>query len=293
MRFGIDRASVAAASQIFGPVTVGFARKLVLLPAGMVAELPVADLHTVIAHEFAHMRRNDFLKNLIYELLSLPVSYHPLFSLTRERIMESREMVCDEMAAEIAGRNEYARSLLRLATLLVNGLPVRTPHAIGIFDANAFERRLMKLTEKQRGLRGLQRLALVAACAVFGVGICGSALALSLHVDTASAVLDHNPPNPAGPIHVSAEVMAGNRLSGPNPKYPVAAKKAKIQGEVVLDALIGKDGTVEHLTVVSGPKELQQSSLDAVSQWIYKPFLLNGDPIEVKTTVHVIYSLAK
>ena len=100
-RFGIDNVSIAASSRIFGPVTIGLSRKLVLLPASMTAGLPEADLRAVIAHEFAHMRRNDFLKNLIYELLSLPVSYHPVFWLTRERIMESREMVCDQIAAEM------------------------------------------------------------------------------------------------------------------------------------------------------------------------------------------------
>ena len=85
--------------------------------------LPAEDLHTVIAHEFAHMQRKDFLKNLLYQLLSLPVTYHPLLWLTRARIMESREMVCDQMAAAMSGRNEYAQSLLRLASLLVPGKP--------------------------------------------------------------------------------------------------------------------------------------------------------------------------
>ena len=109
---GFDEVSIAASSRIFGPVTMGLPRKLVLLPGSMVVRLAGSRICAcVIAHEFAHMRRNDFLKNLIYEVLSLPVSYHPLFWLTRERIMESREMVCDQMAAEIAGRNEYARSL--------------------------------------------------------------------------------------------------------------------------------------------------------------------------------------
>jgi len=61
----------------------------------------------------------------------------------------------------------------------------------------------------------------------------------------------------------------------------------------VLRAIISKGGTVENLQVVSGPKELQESSLDAVRQWMYKPFLLNGDPVEVKTTINVTYSLAK
>jgi TonB family protein len=292
-RFGIDAVSVATSSRISGPVTMGLSRKLVLLPASMASGLSDADLNTVIAHEFAHMHRNDFVKNLVYELLSLPASYHPVFWLTRERIMESREMVCDQMAAGIAGRNEYARSLLRLASLLVKGMSIRTPHAIGIFDANTFERRLMKLTEKQPEVRRLRRLAGVAACAVLGLGICASALALSMHVNAASAVNDSHRPSPQGPINVSAEVMAAQVLTKVTPEYPVEAKKAKIQGAVVLSAIIGKDGLVEQLAAVSGPKELQQSSLDAVRQWTYKPFLLNGEPVEVKTTINVIYSLAK
>ena len=64
-------------------------------------------------------------------------------------------------------------------------------------------------------------------------------------------------------------------------------------GKVLLDAVIGKDGSVEQLRVVSGPAELQQSALDAVKQWKYKPFLLNGDPIEVKTNITIVYTLAK
>jgi beta-lactamase regulating signal transducer with metallopeptidase domain len=133
-RFGIGEVSIEASSQIFGPVTLGISRRLVLLPASMLDGIPAGDLHAVIAHEFAHIRRNDFLKNLLYELLALPVSYHPLLRLTRDRLMESREMVCDEMAAAISGRDVYAHSLLRLASLLIDGVPIRIPHAIGIFD---------------------------------------------------------------------------------------------------------------------------------------------------------------
>jgi TonB family protein len=85
--------------------------------------------------------------------------------------------------------------------------------------------------------------------------------------------------------------MSRNLLTKAVPQYPPAAKKAKIQGTVVLSVVIGDDGNVENIQVVSGPNELQQSSIDAVRQWTYKPYLLNGNPVEVKTTIHVIYSL--
>lgn len=292
-RIGIAGVAVAASSRVCSPVTMGLFRKLVLLPENLLVGVSEPDLRAVIAHEFAHIQRSDFLKNLIYELLSLPASYNPLFWLTRNKLMESREMICDQLAAELYGRHEYAGSLLRLASLLVEGLPVRIPHTLGIFDADTLERRLMRLTEKKHELQGLSRLVAVAMCAMIGAGTCSWALALHMHV--VAAFVDAGSSQSSNPdsIAVSAKVMAGNLLSKVAPKYPDDAKRARIQGTVVLSAIIGKDGTVEQLAVVSGPNELQQSSLDAVRQWVYKPFLLNGEPIVVKTTVNIIYQLAK
>jgi TonB family protein len=197
------------------------------------------------------------------------------------------------MAAAMTGRNEYAQSLLRLASLMVAGTLGSTPHTIGIFDANAFERRLMKLTEKHKEIRGVRRVAVVAACAALGLATCGSALALGMHVNTASTSDNSNASKPPKQLSVSADVMAGNLLNKVVPVYPAEAKKARIQGTVVLSAVIGKDGNVENLRVLSGPSQLQQTALDAVRQWTYKPYLLNGDPIEVKTIVNVLYSLGK
>jgi TonB family protein len=272
-------------------MTMGLRRKFLLLPVSIVDALPDEDLHTVIAHEFAHMRRRDFAKNLLYEWLSLPVTYHPLLWLTRARIMESREMVCDQMAAAMTGRNEYAQSLLRLASLLVAGTLVRTPHAVGIFDANVFERRLMNLTGKHKEMRAVCRVALVTACAALGLATCGSALALGMQGDQAAPVNGSSPSKAPKQLTVSADKMSGNILTKAVPTYPPDAKKAKIQGKVVLSVVISKNGNVENIRVLSGPPELQQSAIDAVRQWTYKPYLLNGDPVEVKTTVNVIYQL--
>ncbi len=292
-RLGVGAVRLATSSRIFGPVTMGFARKMILLPAGMLGQLAEAERSTVLTHEYAHIRRDDFLKNLIYELITLPVSYHPLVSFTRERLTASREMVCDGMAAEMTGTAQYTRSLLQLATALGRAAPARVPHTLGIFDTNLLERRLMQLTEKRKEMRGVRRLFAVAGCAALAMAACGSALALRMHVNGAAAVNADAPAQPKGPIEVKSGVMAGQRISGSIPKYPEEAKKARIQGTVILDAVIGKDGSVKELTVKSGPKELQKSSLDAVRDWMYKPFLLNGDAVEVKTTINVVYSLSK
>lgn len=282
--------AIVGSKEVFAPVTMGVVHARVMLPAGMVTRMPQADLDTAIAHEFAHIRRKDFLKNLAYEIAAVPLSYHPCLWFTRQRIAETREMVCDEMAAGISGGEEYAQSLLRLAALLLQGRPVRVPHAIGIFDANTLERRLMKLTEKKKRMDRLRATVWVAACVVLGIATAASAVALRVGVDSHGGA-DQQTSKKGAPHAIPAGMMAENVISKVTPKYPPKAKTARIQGTVVLDAVITKTGHVDSLKVVSGPGELQQSSLDAVRQWRYKPFLLNGEPIEVETTINVKYSL--
>jgi protein TonB len=73
--------------------------------------------------------------------------------------------------------------------------------------------------------------------------------------------------------------------------YPAAARKLRIQGMVRLEAIISKDGTVENLAVISGHQLLNQAAIDAVKQWRYQPTMLNGEPVEVITTVDVTFRL--
>jgi peptidyl-prolyl cis-trans isomerase A (cyclophilin A) len=92
-------------------------------------------------------------------------------------------------------------------------------------------------------------------------------------------------------ISISAGVAVGLLVSKAPIVYPIDAKKAGVSGTVVLSAIIGRDGTVEDLQVVSGPEMLQQAALDSVKQWRYRPYLLNGDPVEVRTTINIIFTL--
>jgi TonB family protein len=288
--FGVERVALVQARQIFAPLTMGIAKKCVMLPEEMVATFPQGELETVIGHELAHVKRMDFAKNLAYELLSLAVSYHPGVWFTRQRLTESREMVCDAMAAEVSGSREYAQSLLKLAGLLLRGKRVDVPYAIGVFDSSTLERRLMKLTEMKQEIGRVRRGVALGACVVLGVAAATSAVALRVGVDDKAA--RDKAASKSIPTSVPANKMAESLITKVTPVYPPEAKKSRIQGKVVLEAVIGVDGHVENLKVVSGPKELQQSALDAVRQWVYRPYLVNGNPVEVTTTVNVTYTLA-
>jgi beta-lactamase regulating signal transducer with metallopeptidase domain/outer membrane biosynthesis protein TonB len=375
--FRVPNAAFATSAEIAGPITLGTLRRTLLLPMNWSEALPGDDLDAALAHEFAHMRRYDFARNLAYEVLTLPMAFHPLLWLTRSRVAETRELVCDAMAAKaMLGREEYARSLLRLAALVTQPSPNRAPQAIGIFDGNHFanfERRIMNLTGRQTELNSTQRIGLAALGVTLGLTACTSALAMRMQIatpaaqNTASAQTTQTPATqtsatatstmknvtiiksdapqafvlstprssatpkshflvevpdaPAGaitrvrvltpvdqgngasaspgasqspgsseaPREVSANAMAGNILTKVMPVYPPAAKQAKIQGQVVLSAIIGKDGLFKSLQVLSGPDELRASA----KEWTYKPYLLNGQPVEVETTISVTYALAE
>lgn len=98
-------------------------------------------------------------------------------------------------------------------------------------------------------------------------------------------------PTPRAPASVSQGVMRGLLVFDPKPVYPPIAIATHTQGVVVLQALISRTGSIENLRVVSGPPLLRQAALDAVRQWRYRPFLLNGQPVEVETTVNVVFTL--
>jgi protein TonB len=88
-------------------------------------------------------------------------------------------------------------------------------------------------------------------------------------------------------VRVSQGVTEGLVIYRVEPAYPPLAKQARIQGAVVMTALIDKGGNVQNLQVVSGHPLLAPAAIEAVKQWRYKPFLLNGQPVEVETTVTV------
>src|ERR1700746_3119081 len=98
-------------------------------------------------------------------------------------------------------------------------------------------------------------------------------------------------PKPSGPIRVGGNVQAARIVNRVQPVYPPLARQTRISGTARLHAILSKDGTIQQLEVISGHPLLQQAARAAVRQWRYQPTLLNGEPVEVDTTIDVIFSL--
>jgi protein TonB len=103
------------------------------------------------------------------------------------------------------------------------------------------------------------------------------------------------PPPPPTPtrVKVSVGVSQGYLVQQVQPVYPAIARTARIEGTVVLAAVINRDGTIQGLHAVSGPPMLVGAAMDAVRQWRYRPYTLNNQPVEVETQISVIFTLAR
>jgi protein TonB len=111
-----------------------------------------------------------------------------------------------------------------------------------------------------------------------------------LHTGPAITVVN---PSIKGPMRVSSSVVAGLLILKTLPHYPPIGVAAHVEGTVQLAATISKTGTIENLRALNGPVMLRQAALDAVAGWRYRPYMLNGEPVEVETTVDVFFKLAR
>ena len=165
--FNCSRIPILCSAEIAGPVTIGLRRPVLILPEKFFSGVSEADFSSAICHELAHIRRHDFALNLTYELLSLPVSLHPATAMIKARIGQTRELTCDEIAsAHLANRTLYARSLLNIAqSINANPSKSASSYALGMFDNNTMEERIMRLLDKSNPPSKRLRIVLAAITA--------------------------------------------------------------------------------------------------------------------------------
>jgi len=108
----------------------------------------------------------------------------------------------------------------------------------------------------------------------------------------APASVPQAPTAPAAP-KVGGQIQVAEPVTRTNPEYPLAARQARVQGSVVVSAMVGTDGKIKSVKALSGPPLLQSAAAAAVKQWIYKPALLNGSPVESETRVELKFTLER
>jgi len=295
-RIGLNSAvRLQEASDNAEPRLTGLFRPAITLPANLSQQLTQREFEAVLLHELAHAKRHDNLTRSFVHVLACVFWFHPLLWWLEHRIDTECELACDQMVLNTGARpQEYLDGILKICHLC---LLQSFPGCSNVTGSNLKYRmeQIMSSTIRNTDSRILKALGpallatTLAATAALGFFASNPVQAQSTApVDTSAAEQ-----KPADRVQkVAGRVIAGNIISRTPPVYPPEAREAKISGAVVLHAIISKTGTVEDLTVISGPKELRRAALDAVRTWLYKPYLLNGDPTAVDTTVTINFSIS-
>jgi len=253
------------------PVTAGWWRPVVLVPASLVSTMPVHLLEALLAHELAHIRRHDYLVNLAQNVVETLLFYHPAVWWISGRIRAEREHIADDIAARQLG--EPRRLALALSEL--DKLQFSTRHLTQAANGGDLMSRIKRLVRPDE-----QAPIWKAAIPVLGLAIMSATLFAHAH--------------PAQATVQRYDAMARADFSScPRPEYPAADLVGDHQGTVNLRFLVGIDGKVKDSKVdqSSGYPTLDEASHSALVKCLFTPALAGGKAVESWTTVSYVWTL--
>jgi TonB family protein len=270
--------------EVGGPGTFGLVRPAILLPRAFLG-MPLERQRAVLAHERTHVGRCDWLANLLEEMVACLFWFHPAVPLLLGRVRLAREQRVDELVVQGTGRRQaYLEALLEMASHVVPG---RSVPASLLLEEHHLRARVEQLLKEVR-MSKTTALSRLGAWAL-AVAIVGASAAAALPVLVVAQAPDAHEKG-AGESRPSKEPKLVHKV---NPVYPEDAKKDKIEGLVLLEIRVGKDGAVTAVRVKSGHENLREAAVAAVRQWRYEPTLgPDGKPTEVALTITINFRLS-
>jgi TonB family protein len=285
---------VLGSNGIAGPVAVAFLQPVLLLPSRFSVESGEDDFLAAIAHEGAHLQRHDFQKNLFYEIVSLVIAFHPVTWMVKSKIAETREMICDGVATEtLIDSQVYTESLLRLAMMVSRGSRASVFHAIGIFDANILEKRIMMMNTKKEQLSAFVKCALLVPASILLVAVAAGAGTLAVGV-VPQAASQVGQQNPYGVVYnIGKDVSAPKLISSVSPEFPQSARGSddKLEGTCLVGFVVDAKGIPQDVHIVrSLRQDFDEKAVGAVRQYRFRPGMKAGTPVAVSLKVEVRFA---
>ena len=241
------RIRVLVSSMADSPSVVGWLRPVILLPAATLMGLTPLQLEAILAHEIGHIRRYDYLVNMLQMLVETLLFYHPAVWWTSKRIRLERELCCDDLAVQFSGNAlRYARALTTLEKLRL-----RTPGVVMASTGGPLLYRIQRLVGVSGKEYGSSRLASALA---IGLGI----MCFSLNV---TGTQGQEMPG------VQVDLGSSSVIHRTPVRYPEAAQKQGITGSVQIEVKLDSTGNVADARVLTGPEELRKAALESVLNW--------------------------
>ncbi len=278
------RAAFLISDEVGGPAAFGLRRPVVLLPRAFL-EMDAEGQRAVATHELLHVRRRDWLRTLLEEGLASLLWFHPAVHVLVGRIRLAREQCVDEAVVRaLGGRRAYLESLIEMARQDLRRRAV--PASLLLRERHLRDRVELLLKEVTMSrVRVLSHLAASALFLILAGAVAASSFPLEGREESPKAVEKSG--------DKSAKAIGEPRIIHKvQPAYPAEAKKDKLEGIVLIDVRIGKDGKVADARVKSGHPTLAEAALAAVRQWRYEPVLgPDKKPVEVALTITINFRL--
>jgi len=294
--FGVSGARAVASENVRSPITLGFRKPLILVPSEIVRIGERSMLIAVVGHEMAHIKRKDFLVNLLAQFLVIPVRFHPMIWYLISKMRRQCELACDEMVtASLMSKRLYARHLLEVAAESIKGGTMRPQMAFG---TDSLEERIKALVASSRLVRSIwiQRAVTMLACSILLVTGAGASLVFVRAQDKSAPAAQEQ--GNAGSEERTYEisdpgVVPPKILTQTIPSYTEEAKAAGVEGVLVLSCIIRTTGRVTDCQAVrSLGSGLDEAAIREIEDnWRFSPATLDGKPVHLKAKIEVTFNL--
>lgn len=273
-------------SEVTGPTTFGFFHPVIVFPDSF-AELDPAMQKAVACHELLHVKRGDWFWNTFEELVRAVFWFHPGFYWLIGRIQLTREQVVDEQAVELLGsRKTYLHSLVEIARWKNSAVSLPAPLFLRECQFSRRVRHLLQFREVR--MSKTKSTVFWSACVALLVATGWWSLAALPLAATPSARIPQEEPAAEEPVRVGSRVMADKLVHRVDPEIPGHPGSSRSLDQFILSIVVDRNGAVERVEVLQGHDDHPPSNSaveDAVKQWRYEPFLLDGKPVPARTTV--------
>jgi len=282
------RPRLRLSTQIDSLMVIRWIKPVILIPAAAMANLDPVALEAILAHELAHVRRQDYLINLLQNMAEAMLFFHPAVWWVSRQIRLECENCCDDAAIQSCGDPVlYASALAALEALRIPTLNTMhlAPQARGGSLMLRIRRILTSETPSPTGASLITLLSTSALALALFMGAFTSVLRAAVAVDkpTASASESKVVDVPFKKVKVAYQP--------PPPAYPADAKANRIQGTVKVEIIIGVDGKPAACVALSGPKELRATAIEYASQWRFEPAIVKGKPVKARFVLNMPFKL--
>ncbi len=319
----ISSVPILFSSETNAPLTLGARKPLIILPESFLNITSEETLTAVLGHELAHIRRRDYGLNLVYEFLSLLVSFHPAVTIMKRKINQTREMACDELVAECLLKPlDYARSLVQIAGFISPAS--QNAYTLGVFNADILEKRIMKLIETSRGAnKRVGKIRFLSVITLLGVtAIVTSVFSFAspskrtqeskkVTIQDETRLADKNSQTTELKVEQQDKRVTKRKringqsttiakedgvnpvriLSKPRPTYTVEARKNGVTGSIKLRVSFLASGTIgDVISVNTLPDGLTESAIEAAKGIKFQPATKNGTPLTVTKLVEYSFT---